>query len=774
MANPFSRQSSSKSKHSAFVPSPRFLSESPAKNRSPLHVDYPGQPSRNDLRSPIPPPPANLYPGTPLAFTVDPGAPFLAAVAPTDDHRSENGSTWDDPGPKGFTGAVVSGIKNVVKRSLRDRSRSQYTQKQRGYGQVDNSIVYDLPPQLRDSGYAVSSVPIPPSGLPPMPQNLSTPPSSRHTSYSARAPSETLLGHAEDRYDKDDATIIGHSNSVLKQQTRPQPVNQEYEYGQRYESDQEESPAQQYQRQVMDAYRLSQTASPSRQVPRRYTVPQPTYSEIIGPEDIASPVSADLQIGPNYKQMDVRTPPPSEISFNTYLKRLQKFASDVNSLPWIAKERVTKDYYPERSRRSDEPKKAPAIVWRSEAFLKAEGYHDPEGSGADGDGSFSEWSGVEKDGSVRTGPGMHAPRRGSRSAMDLDAEFEGSRTPLPANQPNLTPYTRPRGVQLTDTPMPPRVSQPPDSVLFQKGPPPVIPDLPLPQQQTMPVQPGGEQGNGYVHIVPSHPPPIIAQTPNTYTAPVPPMANQYIPQDPNAYSRDYSQPFGPEGQNTNAWYPPQVTPPNYSIEAVNQLVPTAEFPYLGPNPDWAGGQPPPPPVAFPSPPRPLREQDRTNQSPIFIPPSPRPPPSPQQLQPQQRTPTGQPPAASFPSPAPAPPRPREHDHAMSPSPVIPPLNLAPAAPTFPNTPRASTPISAPQSSAPPSPSPAQWEQYATSHRTGYVPAHYAEHYYGEVYGPGVHAARPPVVQPPVTVSAGSGSGSGSGRSGRSDTDKVVY
>ncbi|PPQ78928.1 hypothetical protein CVT25_002405 [Psilocybe cyanescens] len=713
MVSSSSRQSSNKSKHSVFVPSPRFLSESPAKNRSPGHIDYPGQASFSDqsqgpsnarnLKSPIPPPPANLYPGSPAAFNVDPGAPFLAPAALTDDNHSDSGSIRDDPGPKGFTGAFVSGIKNVVKRSLRDRSRSQYQQNQR-QNQQESQDVYDITPQFRDSGYA-TSLPIPPSGLPPMPENLSTPASSIHTVYSAHAPSETLLGHAEERYDRDDATVIGHSNSMTKQKMKP--VNKEYGYDARYDQQSPPTPAQQYQHQVTNSFHEPPAPMPVQPITHRRPPRQTTYSEIIGPEDIASPVSAHLQYGPNYMQMNLVTPPPSETSLNTYLKRLQKFASDVNALPWVAKERPTKDYYPERSRRSDEPKKAPAIVWRSEAFVKADEYHAEEEEGSVDDASFSEWSpigGSFKDGSVKMGPGMHAPRRGSRSAMDLDAEFEGSRTPMPTNPPNMTPYIHPRGVQLTDNPMP-RPSQPSDSVLFQSGPPP---DIPIPVRPPPLDPPSDNRGDYYVRSLPSNPPPTnrppMAQTPIFYVPPsAPPSAGagaEHTPRDQRIYSTGQAPPPPPPpgfaDQNPNNWYPTQATPNTYTRSALDRIVPTAEFPYLGPNPnpDWGGGQATP----------------------------------------------------SFRAPA----APRGQEHSSSPSPVIPSSRIPRSAPApHPATPRAPPPFT-PRS---------EWEQYPSNDGTGYVPSQYAEHFYGDQYGPGVHAARPPLVPPPFTASAASGQSS---------------
>ena len=76
----------------AFVPSPRFLSESPVRHLSSgkpssPHISpnaFSPSPSVQQLRSPVPPPPANLFGGNTSAFNVDPGVPFLGTSSPSD------------------------------------------------------------------------------------------------------------------------------------------------------------------------------------------------------------------------------------------------------------------------------------------------------------------------------------------------------------------------------------------------------------------------------------------------------------------------------------------------------------------------------------------------------------------------------------------------------------------------------------------------------------------------------------------------------------------
>ncbi|KAK0458830.1 uncharacterized protein EV420DRAFT_1540748 [Desarmillaria tabescens] len=61
---------------------------------------------------------------------------------------------------------------------------------------------------------------------------------------------------------------------------------------------------------------------------------------------IGSPVLAEPQPGSDYAKMsDMVTPPPTEMSFSSYMSRVAQFFRDLNNLPWIA-ERITVDYVP--------------------------------------------------------------------------------------------------------------------------------------------------------------------------------------------------------------------------------------------------------------------------------------------------------------------------------------------------------------------------------------------------------------------------------------------
>ncbi|KAF8882232.1 hypothetical protein BD779DRAFT_1543527 [Infundibulicybe gibba] len=71
------------------------------------------------------------------------------------------------------------------------------------------------------------------------------------------------------------------------------------------------------------------------------------------PLPIGSPISIEPQLAPDYAKMP--TPPPSDASFGVYMSRVQRFFHRINSLPWVANERVTVDYIPPRR----EPKRIP-------------------------------------------------------------------------------------------------------------------------------------------------------------------------------------------------------------------------------------------------------------------------------------------------------------------------------------------------------------------------------------------------------------------------------
>jgi len=149
--------SSSRISSQPFVPSPRWLSESPGQPPSSGTSNSPWRsqgsvPGRFDgLLSPIPPPPANLYPGTPDAFNVDPGVPFLATAGSSDIPDSEEGSEDESSSRRKFVGGFVSGIRNSVRRSLRRRRRDSFTE-------------FPFPEEqqeIQDSGYGSSSVTAP-------------------------------------------------------------------------------------------------------------------------------------------------------------------------------------------------------------------------------------------------------------------------------------------------------------------------------------------------------------------------------------------------------------------------------------------------------------------------------------------------------------------------------------------------------------------------------------------------------------------------------------
>jgi len=284
----------------AFVPSPRWLSESPARPGSLPHVDsVTGHttcsqrslgPSRN-LWSPAPPAPANLHQENAAVFNADPGIPSTAG--PTDAESSDGGSIKQELLQENrFVGGLVTGIKKALRNSLRDQVKTR---------QMEPPLpMYAQPSQFRDSGYAGST-----SQLNPRPsQNYddfrSSSSLSRTAHYSfARTPSETLLGHpplVPKLYDE--------TNIVAPQQ-------------------------------------------------------------IFSPEAMDSPVSAEPEYGSDY----IGIAPDAlenDSSLKTYIRRVSKLVHDISTLPWVATERVTVDYYPEHSTWHEKLQRHPASAWPNE------------------------------------------------------------------------------------------------------------------------------------------------------------------------------------------------------------------------------------------------------------------------------------------------------------------------------------------------------------------------------------------------------------------------
>jgi hypothetical protein len=328
----------SPNKNPVFVPSPRWLSESPARPGTLTHVDSAenrtpsSQRSRvrsQPLLSPAPPPPANLYEGNAATFNVDPGVPFLATAGPTDAGSSDGGSIKE--GDNRFVGGFVTGIKKAVRNSLKRSQRTEPT-----------LPLYGQPPQFRDSGYAGSTSQLNPPP-PIVPQK-----DIRSSSYDppARPPSETVLGHPP-------------HNPKLHDQTT-----------------------------VID------------------------NQHIFPPEPMGSPVSAEISYDSSYIGM-APPRPESDTSLISYIKRASKLVSHISTLPWVAPERVTVDYYPERTKRCDEPQRHPAIVWSHQNF-------SVYGHSQNHPGLVLDSSGSEMSSPIEN---FMPPRRRTRyEDMDLDDE----------------------------------------------------------------------------------------------------------------------------------------------------------------------------------------------------------------------------------------------------------------------------------------------------------------------------------------------------------------
>ena len=285
---------SSPNENPAFVLSPRWHFESPARPGSlPLVDSVAGHttssqrsldPSQN-LWSPAPPAPANLHQESAAVFNVDLG--LASRAGPTDAESSDGGSIKQDLLQEThFVGGLVTGIKKALQNSLRDRMKTR---------QMEPPLpMYAQPSQFRDSGYASSTSqlnPRPPQGYDGFRSSSSL---SRTSHYSfARPPPETLLSHPPL-----DPKLYGETNIVSPQ-------------------------------------------------------------KIFSPEAMDSPVSAEPKYGSDYVGM-APDALESDSSLKTYIRRVSKLVYDISTLPWVATERVTVDYYPEHSTWHEKPQRHPA------------------------------------------------------------------------------------------------------------------------------------------------------------------------------------------------------------------------------------------------------------------------------------------------------------------------------------------------------------------------------------------------------------------------------
>ena len=349
METPANRRPILKKNVEAFVPSPRFLSESPIHQLSsgkptPPHISpnvFSPSPSVQQLHSPVPPPPANLFGGKPGAFNVDPGVPFLGTAGPSDAGDSDKGSINEFESPKRTVGGFVTGLKKAVKRSLRKSSKYQQEE--------FYPPLYPPPIMVRDSGYATS-----------------------------------------DRLEEPIAT-------------QPPPLTT-----------------------------FSPSPPPTRNLPlARSNEYQTTNDHGHDPPSIDSLVSAVTALvgyGPDYIKMDRPTPPQSDVSFNTYMVRFQNFVHELASLPWMANDRVTVDYYPSAAERVHKrfPHR-PFITWHSKDYNYADYHLDSE----------TDSLTLQMTPHLR----LRAPSHASRTDFNLESEFsDRTRSPFPY-QPQSIPQT---------------------------------------------------------------------------------------------------------------------------------------------------------------------------------------------------------------------------------------------------------------------------------------------------------------------------------------------
>ncbi|KAF9448792.1 hypothetical protein P691DRAFT_759624 [Macrolepiota fuliginosa MF-IS2] len=97
---------------------------------------------------------------------------------------------------------------------------------------------------------------------------------------------------------------------------------------------------------------------------------------------LESPVLVSPERASDYAMMSMSsaTPPPSDVSVKTYLRRLVDIVKKVYGLPWMSRERVTVDYYPGGEKEGKKKKKdsedlydrsmvhATAVSWKSREY----------------------------------------------------------------------------------------------------------------------------------------------------------------------------------------------------------------------------------------------------------------------------------------------------------------------------------------------------------------------------------------------------------------------
>ena len=225
METPASRRPILKKNVEAFVPSPRFLSDSPVRQLSSgkptPHISpnaFSLSPSAQQLRSPVPPPPANLFGGNPGAFNVDPGAPFLGTAGPSDAGDSDKGSVNEFESPKRTVGGFVTGLKKALTIKRSQRRSSNYQPEE----------IY--PPMIvRDSGYATSDRLEEPLATqqPPLTTFSPSPPSTRDLPLATSNDYPTTNDHGHEAPSPDSVAsavtaLVGYGPDYIKMD-RPTP-----------------------------------------------------------------------------------------------------------------------------------------------------------------------------------------------------------------------------------------------------------------------------------------------------------------------------------------------------------------------------------------------------------------------------------------------------------------------------------------------------------------------------------------------------------------------
>jgi hypothetical protein len=188
---------------------------------------------------------------------------------------------------------------------------------------------------------------------------------------------------------------------------------------------------------------------PTKNRPHEPVHPQRHPSLYVGPE--LQPELVVLPPGDDYLVMPPPTPPASDTSLRSYVRRIKTFVSFVKSLPWMEKERCTADYYPGTGSHSGRhPKHRPMIIWHSQD------YHSGDYRIYVGDSSAEEDSFYP----LPSGSYNASPYPGIPEDLNLSQEFDESERDPPPTRPLQTTHRPPIDLSREFSTRPPQVQYP--------------------------------------------------------------------------------------------------------------------------------------------------------------------------------------------------------------------------------------------------------------------------------------------------------------------------